>query len=656
MKRTIKNRITSSSVLLVVIPVISLGILAIMALYGVTTRLVESDMQEIVTVAVERAQWELQAYSNISVDAGMSDVLGDESASVETIKTYLQSKADYYNLERGNFINLKGEGIDGNNYTDREYFQQALKGKPSISEPVVSKVTGKLTIIVAAPVYKDGIVGNNVIGCVYFVPHEEFLNDIVRAVKCSENSSSYIIDSGGNTIAADDAERVKAGENLEEVAKTTSGMAGIADVHSRMRNGESDFVYLKNSQNKGYMVFAPIADSDGWSLALFAPVSDYMDDIVRDVFIIIAESTFCIIAAVVLAARIGRKIGKPLSTCTNRLELLANGDLTTPVEEVNSGDETQVLAETTTSMVDSLSAVVKDISGVLNNLAAGNLKENVSGGKELYIGDFAEIYVALDKIQSELRRTMGGIYEASNQVAAGATQVSGSSQVLAQGATEQAGAAEELASTVSDVASKVEASSKNCDEAKIMYDSVTAQIDEAINGVHNLETAMNSINQASKKIGAIIQTIDDIAFQTNILALNAAVEAARAGEAGRGFSVVADEVRNLATKSQEAVQETDKLINESTLAVESGVTVTKEVTSSIEAVIEAVRSMGSIVDTIKADSEVQVEMVNQINEGISQIAVVVQNNTATAEETAATSEELDGQSNALKSMVSHYKI
>ena len=251
---------------------------------------------------------------------------------------------------------------------------------------------------------------------------------------------------------------------------------------------------------------------------------------------------------------------------------------------------------------------------------------------------------------------MGKIEVAADQVSSGSDQVSAGAQGLSQGATEQASSIQELAATITEISSKTDENLSDCIKAKDCVDETARLLQDANNQMHSMTDTMGRISNASDNIVKIIKAIEEIAFQTNILALNAAVEAAKAGEAGKGFAVVAEEVRNLAAKSQDAVKSTASLIGESSNAVQEGIRISGETAATLEKVLEASRDVIDIVSKVAEASDMQATSVQQVTIGIDQISSVVQNNSATAEESAAASEELNSQAQLLKNLVGRFEI
>ena len=261
------------------------------------------------------------------------------------------------------------------------------------------------------------------------------------------------------------------------------------------------------------------------------------------------------------------------------------------------------------------------------------------------------LYILVSSIAKSLSRIIDGLDDASRQVSSAAGEISTSSQSLAEGATEQAASLEETSSALEEMASMTRQNADNANQTNDTMTQTGTLFKEGAGHMTDMTSAMSEISNSSEQIGRIIKTIEDIAFQTNLLALNAAVEAARAGEAGKGFAVVADEVRNLAQRSAQAARDTTALIQETIDNVQTGVDVSQKLGKSFAGIQVSAETVTRLIQEIAAATNEQAQGVDQVNTAVAQMDKVTQQNAASAEESASASEELSAQAEQLNSMV-----
>ena len=339
--------------------------------------------------------------------------------------------------------------------------------------------------------------------------------------------------------------------------------------------------------------------------------------------------------------------------CLGDLNLSADQELE---EFYGRSDEIGIIAQTTHRVCGCLRQTIDDVGRILGEMAKGNLAVDVTENESYYIGDFKALSASLQSIHANLVHVIRDIYQVASQVDASAEQVSSGAQALAQGTTEQAASVNGLMGNVTAITTQIQTSTVRCGDASELVDRATGYASEADAKMGQLTAATRNIDQSSAQIGTIIKTIEDIAFQTNILALNAAVEAARAGSAGKGFSVVADEVRNLAAKSAEAAQNTNVLISRSIQSAKTGTESTDMAVSAMQVINDCIQSIKALMDEIAAASVQQSEMISLVENGIREISTVVQSNSTAAEKSAAVSKELSQQARTLNSLISRFHI
>lgn len=651
--KSIKKRVNYTIVSIILLLSVILSSIASYLNYKVVLETLEISLIETATVSSHQISDFLTSYKNVVAEIGTIPRLSDPKVSLAEKQSIIEDRAKTYGFQRGNIITPNGIGLfNGEDYSSSDHFKASMQGEAFCANPSMGKTSGELRYVISAPIWQNGEKGSKIYGVVSFVPDANFLNNKVNEIKIGENSSSYILDKNGLTIASTDNSLVGV-ENVTELSKTDDSLKSLAKVEAEMLSGKTGFGMYRYNNEKRLSAYAPIPGTDGWSIAVNTLESDFLGALKTFLVSMLAVLLIFLAAGSVLSNRFANSISEPIIQCANRLKLLAEGDLKSPVPTTNAQDETGMLLSDLNETILNLNEAIEETSLSLSEAANGNLTKMID---RTFKGDFEELGRSVNMIISSLNETLSQINLSAGEVANGSEQVASGAQALAQGSTEQATSIEHLVSTIEDVTSLIKKSTQNSVETKEKVDVIGNDIEDCHAQMQNMIQAMGQINDSSNEIRKIIKTIEDIAFQTNILALNAAVEAARAGQAGKGFAVVADEVRNLANKSAEAAQNTTKLIENSILAVENGGAIANEAAIIMDAVAENTKNIITMIDTISHDSKTQATSMVDVQENVEQISMVVHSNSATAEESAAASEELSAQADTLKSLVERFTL
>ena len=385
-------------------------------------------------------------------------------------------------------------------------------------------------------------------------------------------------------------------------------------------------------------------------------VQDDIQGTTRYIGIVMIIIIVIIIIGLILITKVVQAIIESISNPVEEIKAaaleMAKGNYDLEIE-YTSEDEIGVLADCMREMILFTKDNISNITEVLNKFAEGNFDVEI---EDNYIGEFIEIKESLEKIVDSINNTFYDIKIVTEQVKDGSEQVASTAQVISEGAINQAGIIQELMAAIGQINEKVKVSTEQANSTNVLTIELGNQIELNNEKMNEMVTAMNKIEESSRNIKSIINTIYSISEQTNLLALNAAIEAARAGESGKGFAVVADEIRKLAEESSVAVKNTEILIEDSISNVNNGKNIADEASEALNAVVGKAKEAVELIGTIAELTEQGAMAISEVYNGIDQIAEVVESNTAISEESAAASEELSSQSESLQNMIDKFKL
>ncbi|RHT92727.1 methyl-accepting chemotaxis protein [Clostridium sp. AM27-31LB] len=637
MKLSTKISIVFSLTIIILVYII--GTEACLYSYSSTISLVEKNSRSSAKTTARDIEALLQNYKNIAKASG-SDMTLIGNIPNEVRMKKVEQLAKQYGFTSGNLLDKKGVSIkDGTDFSDRDYVKAALNGKTNISDVTLSKYTNTYGISIAAPLISSG----RIIGVVYYRADVDFMNDIVKHISVGQGSYAYILDENNNVIAHKNEKYIMNDKYKEMIPKDIKNCISS-------QNGSMTCAYGGDKYICGY---SKIDKTANWRVVIASPESAYNSDILRFVKKLVISDIIALIAAIIVALIIARVISRPIVRVKNLLSALAQGDLSVQLNDTKNKDELGILQNSAVSLNRMLSDMLTQSGDVLSKMAAYDL---TSEDMREYPGKFNELAASINSIKAILSNMILNIQNSSVNVDGGSKQLAEAASMLSEGTMAQASSLQKLVTDVENVAQNINANSDKTIFVNESLGNLDSEIKDGNQKMQELSNVVRTVEEMSEDIKKIVNTIDGIAFQTNILALNASVEAARAGESGRGFAVVAQEIGTLATKSSDASKKTAELIEKCIKGIESAKEYADITSDSLAKIVSDSNNIANAFDEMSKANEIQAKNANDIRNEIENISQVVQSNTATAQQTAASTEVLSEQAAALKDMTGRFKV
>ncbi len=542
------------------------------------------------------------------------------------------------------------EGSDSRNVSiaDKSYFTEPWNnGITHVSSPTFSNSTGRRILGIGAPTYDEA--GNKLGVLVGFV-RLEYISEILNAHNITDNSYTFMLNSDG-LVSGHPDDSIVLQENWLDSSVNDSMSDNFKEVILNMTSGKTGTTVTTVDGTLSVVNYHPVGVA-GLSLATVAPIFELYQLIFTLLISMVIVIGITLIINIFTSAKTAESITTPIFGLTQWGKKLSMGDTSGTKEEFlnpNSLKEKEII-ELVHAFEETSEGISRSVD-LITEVASGNLDIDIKVRSEKDV-----LSQALIKLTNQLSSILKNIKFSAHQVNGNSGQIASSAQALADGSITQSSEVEQLNASAVIMKQQFEETNNSIGVISKDIAFTESELEKTIEKLHSFIGEIRTVNTKSSKIKNIIKTIEDISFQTNILALNAAVEAARAGAAGKGFAVVADEVRNLASKSAEASQETSDLVGET---VESISKISQSAEGTVVFINSLKTTMSKTMIDITAIAETvghELELVKEIAGNIDQITQVVHLNSATSEETAASSQELSVQAETMQSLVSEFNL
>ncbi len=514
-------------------------------------------------------------------------------------------------------------------------------------------------LTVGSPVHQDGLwqleVGIPIVNeggdlLFYLVGSYKYdlLNDVLSNINIGGKGIAYIVDGEGTIIADKNIADMDKVRNLYELYGSGVNRR-VFDAMLDFRT-DSKSVYLKGVHH--YMAYSPIAGTN-WTLLIAAPGADFLGTLIWSVALSILIIIGLQIYITKRTVQIADQISGSLSLATDRLALLAAGNLKEEVVFADNNQEAETLTTALASTISSLSTYIDNITGYLGLLSSGDYSTQADG---IFNGDFVAIREAMTLITDALNETMCHIQQASVAVRNNSSETTIYAKKLYDGSIEQSDALKRLTVKMNLITDKTDEIDDNAQRVKQSAGAAKERVDEGQQQMKDMLETMDSIHRDMQEIITISQLIEDISSQTSLLSLNASIEAARAGEAGKGFAVVAQEIGHLSQQTADALEKTGAIIGKASVAIDQGMQTAQNTAKSFDKVNQATSEFTEISNNLIHITMQQKEAIDTVSQEVQTVLTIADTNQQLARETDETVAVSMKQAEELEQIVSMVKL
>ncbi len=607
---------------------------------SLTNALSEELLEHLTKISSQTVEGNLHMLADRIFSISDNKVLSDSNATIEQKQQALTEFSSGIEFVWLSLYTTDGKYYCGDSSSPKDISNTALfQGIKATENLMVSDTEytdNQLQIIIGAPVKGENDVLYYVVGSYKY----DVLNDVLSNLHIGYSGYAMIVNENGIIMAHPDVNIV---QNKMNISQLYEGNDNIMELFQKIYTGVTDIEELKINGEKQYIAYTPVRGTN-WYMALFMPHSEFKTVEHQAITSNIIVTIICSIAAAILASVVANKIARSIGNVKERIQKLAQGDITSPVEILQTGDEAEDLSTALQYTVQDIRTYIMELRETLMSVSKGNLNVSV---KEDFVGDFV--------ILKESTNMMQKLQLAANTLSNAAIHVSNDARDVQNASEEQSTSVEKLIQESNEISNSIIEVDENAKATKELTNKVEQKLEEGIHQMKALLKAMDDIRNSEQEIIKTTKFMEDIAFQTNILALNASIEAARAGDAGKGFAVVADEVRNLAGKSSDFSKYTAEIIKVSSEAIDMGVKVANETSVSMNDIASISQEITEITDKLLISVESEMVALENVAFAVESISNMTTKNLSVAQESANSIEELTQQAVTLQQMVEKFE-